>query len=274
MGVDESPRPAPLSASATPRRPDPPLGAADHELADHELYEQAMPGSQSAPEDSKISVVVVATERLFRLGLAGLLSEEDRLDVIGVSSGEPDLVGACKVASVDVVLVDIQLAETDGLGLVRRLAAECPDSKTLVLMSTADWRVRPALLAGAAGILLKDTSPEAIRAAVISVHLGDQVLCSEAARWVLGEERPTHLTQRESQVLHMVAQGANNGEIATQLQLSQKTVRNYVSRLYRKLALTTRGEITKYMVSTDIEHNAAGPADGGMVRNEPLAENQ
>jgi len=138
-------------------------------------------------------------------------------------------------------------------------------------MSSADWRVRPALIAGAAGVLLKDTSPEAIRAAVMSVHLGDQVLCNEAAQWMLGEERSTHLTQRESDVLRMMAQGASNAEIAAQLELSQKTVRNYVSRLYRKLALTNRAEIATYLAHADVE-NRTGPADRRAVGDEFLVQ--
>ena len=176
--------------------------------------EMARPPRRASRWRSQISVIVVATERLFRLGLAGLLSEDSRLDVIGVSDGEADLLELCQSTSVDVVLLDIQLSRSDAIDLVRLIASECPHTKTLVLTSNADWRVRPTMIAGAAGVLLKDTSPEAIRAAVVSVHLGDQVLCNEAARWVLGEEPSTHLTQRESDVLRMVAQGANNSEIA------------------------------------------------------------
>ena len=145
------------------------------------------------------------------------------------------------------MLIDLELTRVDGIDLVRLLSVECPEAKTIVLTSNANWRVRPAMIAGASGILLKDSSPEAIRAAVVSVHLGDQVLCTEAAQWFLGEERSTHLTQRESDVLRMVAQGANNAEIATKLQLGQKTVRNYVSRLYRKLDLNNRGT-TRYVL--------------------------
>ncbi len=201
--------------------------------------------------DSKISVIVVAAERLFRLGLARLLGEDERLDVIGVSEGRPELVDICAASSVDVVLVDLDLKKIDSIGFVRLLASECPATKSLVLASQADWRVRPAMLAGSAGILLKDTSPESIRAAVFSVHAGDQVLCNEAARWVLGEEYSTHLTQRESDVLRLVAQGANNAEIAAQLHLGQKTVRNYVSRIYGKLELTNRAQIATYLARTD-----------------------
>lgn len=208
-------------------------------------------------DGSLISVIVVATERLFRLGLAGLLGEDTRLNVIGVSDDEADLLELCKSTSVDVVLLDIQLSRSDAIELVRLIASECPHTKILVLTSNADWRVRPTMIAGAAGVLLKDASPEAIRAAVVSIYLGDQVLCHEAAQWVLGEEPSTHLTQRESDVLRMVAQGANNSEIATQLKLGQKTVRNYVSRLYHKLDLTNRAQIATYLVQNDVARSGS-----------------
>ena len=218
-------------------------------------------------DGSKISVIVVATEQLFRLGLAGLLNEDDRLDVIGVSDGEADLLELCRSTLVDVVLLDIQLSRSDAIDLVRLITSECPHTKTLVLTSNADWRVRPTMIAGASGVLLKDASPEAIRAAVVSVHLGDQVLCNEAARWVLDEEPSTHLTQRESDVLRMVAEGANNAEIAERLQLGQKTVRNYVSRIYQKLNLTNRAQIATYLVQSDLGRGASR-ADLAPAENE------
>jgi NarL family two-component system response regulator LiaR len=231
-------------------------------------------GSSEGPAAgaSQISVIVVATEQLFRLGLAGLLSEDGRLNVIGVSDGQANLLELCKSTSVDVVLLDIQLSRSDAIDPVRLIASECPHTKTLVLTSNADWRVRPTMIAGASGVLLKDASPEAIRAAVVSVHLGDLVLCNEAARWVLGEEPSTHLTQRESDVLRMVAQGANNSEIAAQLNLGQKTVRNYVSRLYHKLDLTNRAQIATYLVESDMTR--AGQADLVPVQNESSVTSQ
>jgi DNA-binding NarL/FixJ family response regulator len=206
---------------------------------------------------SKISVVVVAGERLFGLGLARLLGEDDSLDVIGVSDGETDLIPLCVAKSVDVVVIDLELSRANSIDLVRLITLECPGTRTLILTSNPDWRVRPAMIAGAAGVLLKDTSPEATRAAVLSVHLGDQVLCSEAARWFLGEDPSARLTQRESDVLRIMAQGADNAEIARQLHLGQKTVRNYVSRLYRKLDLSNRAQLATYLAHTDIAPRAS-----------------
>ena len=197
-------------------------------------------------------MVVVAAEQLFAFGLARLLGENDRLDVVGVSDGESDVLGLCVANSVDVVLIDLELSRTSCIDLVRLLASECPATRTLVLTSSPDWRVRAAMVAGAGGVLLKDTSPEATRAAVVSVHLGDQILCSEAARWVLSEDPSAHLTQRESDVLRIMAQGAGNAEIARQLHLGEKTVRNYVSRLYRKLDLKNRSQLATYLAHTDI----------------------
>jgi DNA-binding NarL/FixJ family response regulator len=218
----------------------------------HQPPEGAAPAGGLALTDTKISVVVVAAEQLFAFGLARLLGEDDYLNVVGVSDGDPDLVALCVAHSVDVVLIDLELARANCIDVVRLLASQCPNTRTLVLTSNPDWRVRPAMIAGAAGVLLKDTSPEATRAAVVSVHLGDQVLCNEAARWVLGEDPSAHLTHRESDVLRIMAQGANNAEIARQLHLGEKTVRNYVSRLYRKLDLNNRAQLATYLAHTDI----------------------
>jgi two-component system, NarL family, response regulator LiaR len=214
-------------------------------------FEQTQDSSARSGARSKIAVLVVAGERLFGLGVARLLGEDENLDVIGVWDGDADLPSLCASAAVDVALVDLELSRIDGIDLVRRLAVECPSTRSLVLTSNPDWRVRTAMIAGAAGVLLKDTSPEATRAAVVSVHLGDQVLCSEAAQWVLGEQGSVRLTKRESDVLRVLSQGADNAEIARQLQLGQKTVRNYISRLYRKLDVDSRAQLSRYLARSD-----------------------
>ena len=207
-------------------------------------------GGSSLP-GSRISVAVVAAEQLFALGLACLLREDECLDVIGVGDDAQGILGLCVARSVDVVLIDLELSRANCIDSIRLLASECASTRTLVLTSNPDWRVRAAMIAGASGVLLKDTSPEAIRAAVVSVHLGDQILCSEATRWVLGEDPSAHLTQRELDVLRLIAQGADNAEIARRLQLGQKTVRNYVSRLYRKFDLNNRAQLAGYLADTN-----------------------
>jgi DNA-binding NarL/FixJ family response regulator len=218
----------------------------------HQTFEGTRPSDRSSLAGPRISVVVIAAERLFAFGLARLLGEDDCLEVIGVADGKSDVLELFVSKAADVVLIDLELSPADCIDVVRLLASERPATRTLVLTSKPDWRVRAAMLAGAAGVLLKDTSPEAVRAAVVSVHLGDQVLCGEAARWVLTEDPSAHLTQRESDVLRIMAQGATNAEIARQLELGEKTVRNYVSRLYRKLDLKNRAQLATYLAHTNI----------------------
>lgn len=218
----------------------------------HQPFDGPRPSDQPSLAGPGVSVVVVAAEQLFAFGLAHLLGEDDGLNVVGVSDGATDVLELCVANAVDVVLIDLELSRADCIDVVRLVAAEHPATKTLVLTSNPDWRVRAAMLAGAAGVLLKDTSPEATRAAVMSVHLGDQVLCGEAARWVLSEDPSARLTQRESDVLRIMAQGANNAEIARQLGLGEKTVRNYVSRLYRKLDLKNRVQLATYLAHANI----------------------
>ena len=241
----------------------------------HQPVERTRPSDRSSLAGPRISVVVIAAEQLFAFGLARLLGEDDSLEVIGVSDGEADVLELCVANAVDVVLIDLELSRADCIDIVRLLASEHPATRTLVLTSNPDWRVRAAMLAGAAGVLLKDTSPKATRAAVVSVHLGDQILCSEAARWVLSEDPSARLTQRESDVLRIMALGANNAEIARQLGLGEKTVRNYVSRLYRKLDLKNRAQLATYLAHTNIALRASrnvpplDPSDS--VNAEPIA---
>jgi DNA-binding NarL/FixJ family response regulator len=231
-------------------------------IDDNELEAIHLSG-ESLTEPVKISVVVVANELLFRLGLARLLNEEERLKVIAVSDGESELVELCRTASVDVVVMDMTLSRADSVELVRSIIAASPKTHILVLTSTTDWRIRPIMMVGASGILLKDSSPQAISAAVMSVYLGDHVLCREAAQWVLGEAPKTRLTRRESDVLHMVTQGATNAQIAAELGLGEKTVRNYVSRLNHKLSLTSRAEIASTV------HADLGTVEGRIERGRP-----
>ena len=206
--------------------------------------------------DNRISVMVVDGQTLFRSGLARLLSDDDRLVVVGSSEGRRDLPDLCSNLAVDVVVTDLQLPELNGIELTRLVAAASPDTRVLILAATVDWRVIPAMSAGAAGYLLKDAEPEAISSAVVSVHLGEKVLCREAASWLFDEAPGHRLTRREVQVLGMVAEGADNSQIAEALDLGPKTVRNYVSRLYHKLASQDRAQIASYA-----SHAGAGRQD-------------
>jgi DNA-binding NarL/FixJ family response regulator len=166
---------------------------------------------------------------------------------VAVSDGDKSLADLCAEMSVDVVVTDLRLPHMDGIDLISMIATVSPSTRTLVVTSVADSKVIPAMAAGAAGFLLKVVEPEAMVSAVVAVHLGEQVLCREAIDIVLGRVPARQLTRRETEVLEMVAQGIGNKEIALRLQLGEKTVRNYVSRIYKKLSVHNRAQAAAFV---------------------------
>ena len=204
-------------------------------------------GAESLPPLRRPPITVAAADgqAVFRRGLAQLLSEDDRIDVVAVSDGGPEIADLCASLAVDVLVTDLRLPRTNGIELIRLVRSTSAHTRVLVLAAAADWGVVPAMTSGASGFLLKDTDPEAITSAVVAVHLGEQVLCREATDW-LNPQTVRRLTRREVDVLYMVTQGAQNSEIAECLQVGEKTVRNYVSRLYQKLSVRDRAQIAAY----------------------------
>jgi DNA-binding NarL/FixJ family response regulator len=206
--------------------------------------------------------MVVDNQALVRSGLVALL-ENDRLEVKAISKGDEDVPRICAERSVDVLITDVELLAVDGIDMIRRVGLVSPHTKVLVIAAAADARVLPALAAGAAGFVLKNVESDAICSAVMLVHLGELVLCAEAAGWLLeqasGAGRSGRgLTQRETEVLRLVAVGTANKGIAELLEVSEKTVRNYISRLCNKLALENRAQMVRYAMHIGI----TGPVDG------------
>jgi DNA-binding NarL/FixJ family response regulator len=197
--------------------------------------------------------MIVDSQALFGSLMAHSLSDDYRIDVAAVSIGRPDIPTLCRTMSIDVLVTDLETSEIDAIKMIRMVSSASPDTKVLVLTALADWRVLPAISAGARGYLLKNTDPEAVASAVLAVFRGESVLCREAAQW-LGADAPHHprLTRRETEVLGLVAAGAGNREIADLLQIGEKTVRNYTSRLYRKLMLRNRAQIAAFVLRGDI----------------------
>jgi DNA-binding NarL/FixJ family response regulator len=197
-----------------------------------------------------IRVLIVDDHPLFRDGMAGLLSAVPDVEVAGaVGSGE-EAVAWCGRATADVVLMDINLPGISGVEATRRVLARSPRAAVLVVsMVDDDDNVVAALTAGARGYVLKEASPDEIVAALRTVTAGGAVFgATIAARLVTtaARERPSALVDRESftarerDVLDLMAEGANNRQIARQLDLSLKTVQNHVSRILDKLQAADR----------------------------------
>ena len=197
-----------------------------------------------------IRVLVVDDHPLFRAGVAALLDSVDDTEVVAMAEDGDAAVREATLTRPDVVLMDLALPGTSGLEATRRIVAACPGSAVLVLsMLEDDASVVSAMRAGARGYVLKGAGQEELLAAVRSVAAGGAVFgASVAARLLSGMDEPTRspafpgLTDRESEVLALMAEGRDNREIAGALGVSSKTVANTVSRVLVKLQARDRVE--------------------------------
>lgn len=197
-----------------------------------------------------LRVVVVDDHPIFRQGLRTLL-EELGVDVVGEAEDGATAIDVVRRERPDVAMMDLQLPGVSGLEATRRIANELPDVKVLVLsMVDEDQAVFAAVQAGAAGYLLKGAGQEEIRHALAAVASGQSVYGPEVSRrmrsfFASGGVSATpfpSLSEREREVLSLMADGMSNNEIARRLFLSDKTVRNYVSSVFTKLDVTRRAE--------------------------------
>jgi DNA-binding NarL/FixJ family response regulator len=197
-----------------------------------------------------VRVVVADDHPIYRQGLVRVL--EDRgMHVVEAATGEAAVEAVVHHAP-DVAVLDLAMPGIGGLEATRRITSEHPDTAVLVLtMSDDDASLFAALRAGARGYLLKEASATAITAAVRTVARGQAVLGAGVSERVLtlagGADRPAHnafpnLTDREREVLDLVARGWANERIARHLHLSGKTVRNYASTVFSKIGVASRAE--------------------------------
>lgn len=200
-----------------------------------------------------IRLLIVDDHPVFAFGLASYLASVDGFDVVGRVGSEDEAVAAAATLRPDVVLMDLNLGTGSGVEATRRLLRERPGTGVLVItMLGDDDSVFAALRAGARGYLLKGASPAEVERAVRAVADGDVLLASEVAQRAVallsgartaGPVRFPELTDREREVLDLVARGYDNAAIARRLVLSAKTVRNYLSGIFAKLAVADRGAL-------------------------------
>ncbi|MFF5728031.1 response regulator [[Kitasatospora] papulosa] len=212
--------------------------------------------------DKSIKVLLVDDHQVVRRGLRTFLEIQDDIEVVGEASDGAEGVARTEELRPDVVLMDIKMPGTDGIEALRRLRELENPARVLIVTSFTEQRtVVPALRAGASGYVYKDVDPDALAGAIRSVHAGHVLLQPEVAGALLAQEdtgngtgRGSTLTEREREVLGLIADGRSNREIARALVLSEKTVKTHVSNILMKLDLSDRTQAALWAV----RHGAAG----------------
>ncbi|HET9493728.1 MAG TPA: response regulator transcription factor [Chloroflexia bacterium] len=209
---------------------------------------------------SKIRWLLVDDHRVVRLGLSALLQSEPDMEVVGEASNGLEAVALVQELKPDVVIMDISMPEMDGLEATRRIKGTC-DCQVLILTVHAQERyLFPVLKAGAAGYVLKSTVDEELIEAIRTVARGGAFLYPSATRMVLedylrhmqsGEEQDTYeqLSEREREVLKLIAFGHTASEVADRLVISPKSAETYRTRVMQKLNLHTRSDLVRYALS-------------------------
>jgi DNA-binding NarL/FixJ family response regulator len=203
-----------------------------------------------------IRVLVVDDHQVVRRGLRTFLEVQDDIEVVGEAADGAEGVARAEELQPDVVLMDVKMPGTDGIEALRELRRLQHPARVLVVTSFTEQRtVVPALRAGAAGYVYKDVDPDALAGAIRSVHAGHVLLQPEVAGALLADDpaeggagRGSVLTDREREVLGLIADGRSNREIARRLVLSEKTVKTHVSNILMKLDLADRTQAALWAV--------------------------
>jgi NarL family two-component system response regulator LiaR len=206
----------------------------------------------------KTRILIVEDQRIVREGIVALLEDEQQIEIVGEAANGREAIEMYTSLHPDVVLMDLQMPEIDGPEATRQICAADPQARVLVLTTYAtDEFIFTALKAGACGYLLKDTSADQLVAAIHAVQRGEAQLSPQiAARLVQGisHGRPEALSNREIEVLQLVANGQNNSMIADALAITPRTVKAHVQNILAKLGANNRAEAVRLALQQGIIH--------------------
>jgi NarL family two-component system response regulator LiaR len=211
----------------------------------------------------RIRILIADDHAVVRHGLRALIATEPDLELVGEAADGVEAVQLVTALHPDVILLDMAMPRKTGLEAIYDIKRDDPQARILVLTSFAeDDQIFPAIKAGATGYLLKDASPRELLQAIRDVERGDVSLHPTIARKLVSElKRPPDLppsdeplTEREVQVLALVARGLSNQEIADQLFIGERTVRTHVSNILGKLHLANRTQAALYAQREGLTH--------------------
>jgi DNA-binding NarL/FixJ family response regulator len=215
-----------------------------------------------------IRILLADDHALFRQGLRSLLEAESEFRVIGEAKDGREALRHALEARPDIILMDIQMPGLDGVQATQEILREWPQAKVIMLtMYRQDAYVFEAVKTGARGYLLKDADAKELLEAIRRVQAGEVLLDAEMAEQIIQDFKSKHestpkphaeLSEREVQILKLVAQGYTNLEIASELSLSEKTVRNRLSDIFQKLHLNNRTQAALYALREGLAESGEG----------------
>jgi len=219
----------------------------------------------NAPSLAPISLVIVDDSEVVRAGLTALLGSSGLLDVKGEAGTVAEGLAAVAKHQPDVVLLDIRLPDGTGFDACHQICQSYANTKVLILTSVEDEEmIDNAIRAGAHGYLLKEVNARALIQAVLDVHAGksilDPVITARVLKLVRSQVSSTRnlldgLSRQENRVLERIAEGRTNKEVAQDLGLAEKTVKNYLSTVFEKLHVTRRTQAAALYVKSQSDHN-------------------
>ncbi|AJE83266.1 MULTISPECIES: response regulator [Streptomyces] len=219
-----------------------------------------------------IRVMLVDDQVLLRTGFRMVLAAQPDMEVVAEAGDGAEALEVLRATAVDVVLMDVRMPRLDGVEATRRICAAEDPPKVLILTTfDLDEYAFSGLKAGASGFMLKDVPPGELLAAIRAVHSGDAVVAPSTTRRLLDRFAPmlptgteeahselSRLTDREREVMVLIAQGLSNGEIAARLVLSEATVKTHVGRILTKLGLRDRVQVVVLAYETGLVRAGGG----------------
>lgn len=200
----------------------------------------------------EIRILIADDHPVYRFGLRSLLATEPGTEVVGEAATGEQAVALTKELKPDIVLMDVNMPDLNGIEATRQIVADCPDTGVLIITMLDDDTVFSAMRAGARGYLLKGSEGDVTLRAIRAVAEGEAIFSPATAERLMeyfassnvgkGSLAFPELTPRECEILELIAKGYTNSTIAERLVLSPKTVRNYISTIFSKLQVADRAE--------------------------------
>ena len=213
-------------------------------------------------KSQRIRVLIVDDHAVVREGLRTSLGMLPDIQIVGEAASGLEALSAAAKGKPDVVLMDLVMPEMDGVEATRRLHADCPEAKVIVLTNFAEEdKIFPAISADAMGYLLKDVKPAELAETIRAVARDESRLAPDITRKIMsgiaegepGQGVLESLTEREAEVLRFLSRGLSNKEIAEELFFAEKTVKTHISNILSKLGLADRTQAAVYAVKHDYE---------------------